>query len=143
VSAHFGYFERFVRVFFVVVEDLDFVEITNHDEPGDIFGFEPTDVVHCLGVGGFEGLAPGFHFDQDLAGEQVVDVVGFAAGEDDLVLGEAGLPVDTEDVEEVLDEFDVILFFGAGAGAPFALEGDGSGFDLVPGEHGVIITYSG
>ena len=58
------------------------------------------------------------------------------------MLGEAGLPVDTEDVEEVLDEFNVILFFGSGAGAPFALEGDGSGFDLVPGEHRVIIAHS-
>jgi len=135
VATKLGNFEGLVGVFLFEVEDADLVEIGKHEEAGGFFGLEGFEIGEGLGVGGVEGAAFGLHLDEDLAGEEKVDVVGGAIGHENLMLGGAGAPIDTKDVQEVGDELDVLLFFVASGAFPLFLEGGGAGFDFGPGEH--------
>jgi hypothetical protein len=91
--------------------------------------------LHGLGEGNIQGLAAGFHFDQDLAGNEVVDVVLDAIDADNWVFMKTVVPVHPKDVHEVFFEGLGILPFIAGAIFPALLKGNGTSFDVCPSQH--------
>jgi len=135
VFAQLGDFEGFEGLLLFEVVDAHLVKIGEHEEAGGFFGLEGLDVGKGLGVGSVERLAFGFHLDEDLVGEKKINIVWGAIGHEDLMLGEAGAPVDTENEEEVGDEFLVLLLFCAQGRPPLFLEGSRAGFDFGPSEH--------
>jgi len=124
---------------FEVVED-EAAEVGEEDVAGRVVStaavVEVADVGEGLALGGFEGMAGGLVFDENLTGPEEIDEAG-GAGEaaDGLFEGSDGATGDAEDIEEVVPE-GLLVGLLAGGVLPLAREEQGAVADLVPGDVG-------